>query len=601
MKKEFIKKIAVRFAVLVAAIVVMPIESVCVAADISVSLSLDQAKVTTADTAKLVVSVTGGRHSDSDPNIQGLDVFRVTSGGTSSHIEIVNGQVTSGLEYSYFLQPVRTGTFQVGPAQVVVDGKTYRSNAATLAVIDTPSSVGAKREILFLTSTISSKTAYLEQELIYTVKLYRQIRITDVSLELPEVKGLTFKQLGKHSEYQGLYNGESYTILEVTYSVVASKDGVFAISPASMSMTAHQASRQPTWRLFEDPFLSLGRPVRLSSESIELKIKSLPQVGRAADFSGLLGHFKMEATLEPQEVRVGESATLTVKISGRGNFARTPDLELPEIRQIKTYADQPVVRVNTDNQGTSGTKTMKWALVPEREGQYQIPQLKFSYFDIASEQYREIATPSFLLAAVGSGSAAGYSIGAATGAGTTRTMDAGQHLAGRPSQKEAIRELGRDILPIHTSARQLEERPIGFGGTVVCLLALLGPVGLYAAAALSMRMRHKSVKLMPATKSKKAAKRFAQRSMEPDLTADKIVLYVRDYLNERFFLSLGALTSDDARQIAEQKGVTVKTAEELRGFIKSLEDLIYTGKGDEVSNMGTSARELVDRIHKEAR
>ena len=58
-----------------------------------------------------------------------------------------------------------------------------------------------------------------------------------------------------------------------------------------------------------------------------------------------------------------------------------PDLKIPELDHIKVYADQPVLESTQDSEGLRGTKTMKWALVPEKEGRLEVPPVAVSYFD----------------------------------------------------------------------------------------------------------------------------------------------------------------------------------------------------------------------------
>ncbi len=67
-------------------------------------------------------------------------------------------------------------------------------------------------------------------------------------------------------------------------------------------------------------------------------MRPLPQEGKPSDFSGLVGKFKMWSKLEPVSLKTGESATLTVSVSGQGNVNRIPDLKIPELIHIKIYA-----------------------------------------------------------------------------------------------------------------------------------------------------------------------------------------------------------------------------------------------------------------------
>jgi hypothetical protein len=194
-------------------------------ADISVSLRLDRKEATLADSVRMVLSVSGARDSDAQPVIKGLEPFHVSTGGTSSRVQIINGKMDAGVEFTYFIQPKKTGTFQVGPAEVKMNGRIFRSNAATLKVSQQNGSQGMDREPVFLQALLSSSRAYVEEQITYTLRLFRQVKVSNVSLSLPEAAHLVFKQLGDPSEYQSVVQGITYHVLEVRYAVASSKEG----------------------------------------------------------------------------------------------------------------------------------------------------------------------------------------------------------------------------------------------------------------------------------------------------------------------------------------------------------------------------------------
>ena len=59
---------------------------------------------------------------------------------------------------------------------------------------------------------------------------------------------------------------------------------------------------------------------------------------------------------------------MTATVRGRGNAKRIPELKIPSLDGIKIYADQPVLKSENDSAGVTVSKTMAWALVPERPG-----------------------------------------------------------------------------------------------------------------------------------------------------------------------------------------------------------------------------------------
>ncbi len=556
------------------------------------TLKLDRPEATLLDSITMVVSVSGTRKSDTQPTIKGLEAFNVRTGGTSSRIEIINGKVNAGVDYTYALQPKKTGTFTIGPAEVKVKGKTIKSNAETLTIVKSIQSPDVDRGPLFLSAALSPKQIFVEEQAIYTLKLFRQTRVGDISLGLPEAEHLTLKQLGKPVEYQSVYNGQSYQVLEVRYALISSREGIYGIRPSRMSMTVFQSRRKSSRSLFDDPFFSFssGKPVTIASEPLELNVLPLPQKGRPTGFSGLVGNYKIKSHLEPSKIRAGESATMTVLLSGRGNIKRIPDLKLPELEKIKVYADQPVLMEETDSKGLAGSKTMKWALVPEKEGEYQIPSLSISFFDTTGKQYRVIKSPVLSL-----------SVLPVEKAHVSVSQDVLKgHKTGGPGKQE-VKELGHDILPVHTSIKDLHSGTrSGIGGLVFWLILII-PLFAYASTFLIQKFYRKTTVSVAAARARKAAKALTQQCRKGKLSSNDLTSSIRRYLNERFDLSLGSLTPDEAVDIVLSRGVKATTAERLRTALQELEDAIYTGKGQETCDMGGDIPKLIKQIEKEIR
>lgn len=140
-------------------------------AKISVSLKLDRTETQLVDSVQLTVTVSGSRNSDSAPDIRGLENFDVRSGGTSSRVEFINGKMSSGVDYTYFIQPQKIGSFQIGPARVLINGKLYASKTAKLRVVKAAAGQGIDSSPIFLTAELSDDTVYVEVQTIYILKL----------------------------------------------------------------------------------------------------------------------------------------------------------------------------------------------------------------------------------------------------------------------------------------------------------------------------------------------------------------------------------------------------------------------------------------------
>jgi len=561
-------------------------------AEVAVSLKLDRSRVQLVDSVVLTVSVSGSRDSDSMPGIQGLDNFDVRSGGTSSRVEFINGKISSGVDYTYFIQPQKIGTFRIGPARVVINGKTYTSNTAQLRVIKAAGGQGAESSPIFLTAEFSDDTLYVEAQTIYILKLFLRRNVRNINLDLPETENLTFKQISKPVEYRSTRSGQSYQVIEVQYAVVPSKAGSYAVDPAKMSMTVLQSRRSSTRNFFDDPFSSFssGRPLSVSSKSLRLTVRPLPQAGKPPDFSGLVGKFKMWSKLEPVSLKTGESTTLTVSVSGQGNVNRIPDLKIPELAHIKIYADKPVLESTQDRDGIKGSKTMKWALVPEKDGRLEVPPVAVSFFDTEDQRYKTLTSAKYTLSVV-PGKKETIKISEPNAAGV---KDDG-------AGKQTIREIGRDIFPVHSAmpnfktANRLEMQRW-------LLWTLLGlPLALYLGTLGGLKLRRHSRAGLPDIMAKKAAREFYKQYRQGEPTAGNLLQLIRDYLNRRFGLSYGSLTPQESVRILISQGVGADTAEALQNIMGQLENAEYTGQGMAAAAIDSDLAALIKRIEKQSR
>lgn len=570
-------------------------------AAISVTLELDRNEATPSDAVRLTVSISGSKSCDAPPEIQGLQPFNVSTGGTSSRVEIVNGQYTAKLQYAYYIQPSSTGKFKIGPAYVKVEGKGYNSNTETLNVVKASTPTG-RDDPIFLSASLSKKTAYVEEEVLYVLKLHLRKRVSDISLALPESDHLTFRQLGKPKEYRQTVDGHSYGVVELCYSLISAKPSIYDINPATINLTVYDASKRGRRGLFDDPFFNdpffrRGRPARVVSDPVKLTVRALPAERRPDDFSGLVGRLNVSASIKPDRLRVGESATLTVQLEGKGNVSRMPDLALPEIDGLKVYADEPAFTLTPGPKGLAGLKVMKWALVPEAAGRYTIPPLAVSFFDVVQNRYETLRTQSFALEV-----APRKTEGASKSAASAVKATDGQFSKGQegPHQKQEVQTLGEDILPIHTAISDLDheipfEVPFGRGLWAI----LLGPILVYAAAYVGIRLKKKSIHSLPAIRAKRAAGSFLKAFQDAHDDPNLQISALRGYINDRFGCALATITADEAARILIQNGVEPNTAETLKAIFQHVEAAIYKGEHQRDTGGNASIRDVIKQIERE--
>jgi hypothetical protein len=424
------------------------------------------------------------------------------------------------------------------------------------------------------------------------LKLHLQRNVRNINLNLPETENLIFKQIAKPVEYRSTLNGQNYQVLEVRYALVPSRAGSYTVDPARMSMTVLQARRRSNRSIFDDPFSSFssGRPANIASKSLPLTVRLLPEKGKPPEFSGLVGQFTMRSKLDPVALKTGESATLTVSVSGEGNVNRIPDLKMPELADIKIYADQPVLESTQDPDGLRGTKTMKWALVPEKDGSLAIPPVTASFFDTEKHRYKTLKSSSYTLS---------VQPGKKEIIAVSETIAAA--LSNDSAVKQTVMELGRDILPVHTAMQDFKTFSRLQRESWIFWTMLLLPLVLYLGTLCGMKLRRSSRAGQSDILAKKAAREFFKRYHKSEHTAAMLLLLVREYLNNRFSLSYGSLTPQEAFEILTSQGVGTETAEKIQIIMQQLENAEYTGKGMEAIAVDTDLVPFIKRIEKESR
>ncbi|MBC2696599.1 MAG: protein BatD [Desulfobacteraceae bacterium] len=540
-------------------------------ADISIGLTLDRSSVVSTDTIVMKVTVTGKRKS-SFPEIEGLSSFNVVKGGTASRLEFVNGSMSSEVEYIFYLTPLKPGRFVVGPAQVRIKNKVYSSNRVKLTVSKARNNQAGNESLpLFLEAGISKNNLYLNQNALYTLKLFMSEQVSDISLEMPEVQGLVFESLAEPKKYSTIINAKRYEVVELKYILIPKKLGEYSIPAAGMRMTVYKRNRRGSF--FEDPFFNIrsGKPVYLSSNEIQLDVKNLPKQNRPDNFSGLIGRFDLRARLDPVEVKANESATLTISVQGRGNVRQIPYLKLADIKGLKIYQDKPLLNINKGESAISGEKIMKWAIVPEKSGEYIIPSMALAFFDPEKGLYRELKTKSFSLKSNPVADAESSELISISGDNHT-----GQKA--KNNNKQEITRIGKDIFPVHTSVDPVKGLIQQEFFNQIFILLLLAPPFIFLALLAGRTLFKNNHKNRLNIRSRNAGKNFLKKVRGQDLSPEEIHAAVLNYLNTRFLLKGGLLTPNEVYTLLINRGASLETASMLKNSIAQIESVIFTGE-----------------------
>ncbi len=543
------------------------------------------------------------------PEFTDFDVLSGPYTSTSSSTSFVNGRRTSSFEqtYTYMLMAKREGTFTIGPATIKVSGEQVQSNGVRITVLpedqQTSSQGGsqsnqntqsnqssqstASSENLFV-RTIVSKTRVHEQEaLLLTYKLYYagvDVAQMTNNIKFPEYTGFLKQDIEQNEIQTELehYNGRNYQTAVLHQTVLYPQhSGDITIDPAYFEFVLRVQTRQQVRSIFDDFFGTYTNVTKgVKAPGATIHVAALPG-GKPAGFSGGVGKFSFTPSISQTEVQANEAVTIKIDISGAGNMKllKTPAIDWPE--GFEPYDPKVTNNFKTTTSGVSGTKSIEYLAIPRSAGEYTIPSIAFSYFDIDEKAYRTLRSPEYTIHVKrGAGSAAG---GAVSG-------EEGNEGAVYYAQKEDIKQLGTDIRYIDTkqpkatgSSRSsvISYQYLWLWYVIPLLIAVVLLIVLrkqIREAADITRMRYKRANKV-AQKRLKAAS-AALKANNKDLFYEEIERAAWTYLSDRLSIPTADLNKENITTILRQKGVSDELVKEVTDVLSTAEFARYAPATD---------------------
>lgn len=234
---------------------------------------------------------------DSDPDFSPLNKdFQVLSRNSSSNMTITNGKISSTKKWLLTVLARRAGEVKI-PA--INFGKDI-SKASVIKVTRTGSPLGksSSDKNIFIEVDASTKTPYVQQEVIYTVRLFLAVSTSNASLSEPGVGGASavIERLGEDKNYQTSRGGKRFNVVERKYAIYPQISGNVTIEAV---MFQGQINRN-AFSLF-DPFGPQPKTLIERSESVTLDVKGIPD-----SFPAVTGYLHEKLSLS----RIGPGSRL---------------------------------------------------------------------------------------------------------------------------------------------------------------------------------------------------------------------------------------------------------------------------------------------------
>ncbi|WP_269619567.1 BatD family protein [Zhongshania sp. BJYM1] len=452
-------------------------------AETNVRATVDRSQVSSEESFTLSLTADSILFSG-EPDVNALEKdFHIINRQQSSRTNIINGKVNSSRQWDYTLVPKREGTLTI-PALPM--GK-YKTRAITITVSKAAKAQQTGNESMYMESDVSPRTAYVQQELQYTVKIFTSVNILDASLDAPEVDNAVVEADGEE-RYQSLINGRYFQVIERRYSIYPQTSGNLTI-PA-LTLQARVEGYRPS-------MLDPGRLV--VKRSSEHRIKVLPP---PAEFKGAVWLPAKEIALEeswsknPDTLKVGDSITRTVNIKADGLLgSQLPALPTIELNNAKLYPDQAKIEKGDDKSNWTGIRSESLAIIPTHAGEFVLPEVRIAWWNTDSDRAEFAVLPERKFTVAPALSTSGE-----TGAASSNSLIPNTPTIHNKEANEPVNTNAADALSDQTSSNSV------FMWVVVALL-LLSNLG-FAVAWWRGRHRSSATPITPEMESNSESKAF---------------------------------------------------------------------------------------------
>jgi hypothetical protein len=526
------------------------------------------------------------------PDLSNFDVLMGPSTSQSSSIQIINGKTTQSSSFSYIfiLRAKKEGKFTIRPASIKVGGKTYESNELTIQVVkgqpqqaggqqgqqgyqqEQPEASGGtiSKDNLFVRVNVDKTNVSKGEQLIATVKLYISPNVPlngFDEVKLPSYEGFWTKDIEVPTQVsfnREVYNGKIYQVGILKKTILFPQQiGTIKIDPFEITCLIRQRIRQQQG--FFDDFFDNYRVVKAKvvSDPVLISVKDLN--GQPSNFSGAVGNFSVNASLDKTNVKSNEAVTLKLTINGSGNLTliKAPKIELPQ--DFESYEPKTTEHTTASDNGLNGSVTFEYLFIPRFAGNFTIPAIDFVFFNPSSRQFETRTTNAFNIR-VEKGS-----------------DDANSSVVSSFS-KEDVKVIGKDIRFIKQNKTKLKPKGTSFYGTFgfysIYLFSLLAFAVFYIVNRKKIKENSNLVLVRNKLANKVALKRLREASgflknNQAEKFYEAVIKALWGYLSDKLTIPVADLNRERASENLLKKGVDQEAVTQLIKIIDDCEFARY--------------------------
>lgn len=370
------------------------------------------------------------------PQISGAEI--ISGPYTSKNSSNINGRESYSATYTIVLKATQTGKVTLSPAKIKVGSRIISSQGLNIEVHSgdnrlygtpnyqqknnsyqtdnyTTKQTSVNNNSLFIRAVANKSSLVKGEAMLVSYKLYiplsSDIQTEEYSInKMPNFSGFEMAELNikdKSSYVVENYNGRRYkvaTLKEILlYPYIT---GTLTLPSINVNIlfgipgkTEDSFSTGDAFidSFFQNSFLSTRyEHVRkdLSSNTLQIEVKDLPQP-KPENFMEGVGDFSLTSVISSNEVRALDAFYLIYTIEGGGNLTQITSLPINLGDNFQVSDPEILDNITETSQGIKGNRTFRYLVIPLDTGNFIIPELSMSYYDLKNKQYKYLESEHY--------------------------------------------------------------------------------------------------------------------------------------------------------------------------------------------------------------
>jgi len=352
-----------------------------------VQVSVDRNPVAINDSFQLLF--TADSSVDGEPDFAPLQQdFEVLKQQKSSQSSWVNGSSSSTIKWSLLVMAKRTGTLIIPAIEFGDD----QSQPLVINIVkQTTADKGANSD-LFLDVKLSTDQVYVQAQVIYTVRLFQRINMSQATLSEPSLERAVIEKIGEDKQFNTQVNGINYLVTERRYAIFPQKSGDSTFEP--LVLNAEVISGQGSRGFFNR---QSTQTKRITSKALSLNVLPIPK-----SFTGQ--HWLPAEKLVLTEswsnnhliTKVGEPITRTITVKAQGLTAsKLPEISMLDNQQnLKIYPDQAILTDQKTDTGINAVREQKIAIIPSSGSSFTVHRIEIPWFNTNTQKMETAILPA---------------------------------------------------------------------------------------------------------------------------------------------------------------------------------------------------------------